>query len=552
MGTLRLGTARKWDVDFVDANLKLLCPSMILLKDLKDSEGDELNEAVTLAMGKCVQALRSPELNPQPIDAIMWLFRVKEILILKGEHEKAINVARQLEIARQETTEVERPRLASALAQHGVPELISYREFKERLPENVIIFPTALEWDFQDLSEILPISNVLLKNVGSVFMSEHLPVLGELRNDAKAVKIPAPAASTYTRKRTASGSPTTTETQRRGRGPHPRLTNPVPFERAAKLMRTKYRYIDTARKYRTWEDRPADLPANPDTYRGYRHAWSRMGKWKYFLHGEKNHILEFDDAREVVKNQPMIVDKTTYLHWYSLQPTDTRMPSDPDRVYADIWRGWDHFVSLDHKKRNFAVVASSAFMPILHNSWAPDTVQKNRSMRRTSSGADFSSLSKLVEASASAPSIAALSTSSPTEGISEASNESNSVLPFEDARRCMNTLFSSGMGPQTREEFDSFVRSGRRPSKVPCKPDEVYSDHEWRGWGHFLRGEEGFSKLSFKEAVMFLMRTDICTKEKYCAWKDRPEFLPRDPENYYPPLWTNWEFFLNGEYSCSN
>ena len=54
-------------------------------------------------------------------------------------------------------------------------------------------------------------------------------------------------------------------------------------------------------------------------------------------------------------------------------------------------------------------------------------------------------------------------------------------LPFGEALAVAHSL-----GLASRTEWNVWYKGGMRPPNVPPRPDHIYKDHGWQGWGHWL------------------------------------------------------------------
>jgi len=118
-------------------------------------------------------------------------------------------------------------------------------------------------------------------------------------------------------------------------------------------------------------------------------------------------------------------------------------------------------------------------------------------------------------------------------------------LSYEEAKRVV-----AKAGVKTTTDF----RKWKRPLNVPSNPQKVYE--QWAGWGEFLgTGNTRYKKfLSYAKAKAYMQQhTNIRTGTEFDKWKERPNFIPCNPETKYVRKgWESWEAFLGENYGRPN
>ena len=111
----------------------------------------------------------------------------------------------------------------------------------------------------------------------------------------------------------------------------------LPFEEA----RAKARLygISSQAQYRKWHKDHPDMPSNPPQF------YKEWKGWRDFLDtgrfkSKKEDFLSFEEARDKARLAG-ILSRAQYIEWQKNHPD---MPYHPDRVYAEQWPGWGHFL----------------------------------------------------------------------------------------------------------------------------------------------------------------------------------------------------------------
>lgn len=84
-----------------------------------------------------------------------------------------------------------------------------------------------------------------------------------------------------------------------------------------------------------------------------------------------------------------------------------------------------------------------------------------------------------------------------------------------------------------------------RPTNMPTAPESTYKD-QWVNWPTFLKNgnRPHRSFVSYEEASLWAKQNGITTGSQWIALKNRPENLPRYPDNVYIEEWVGWAAFL--------
>jgi hypothetical protein len=112
--------------------------------------------------------------------------------------------------------------------------------------------------------------------------------------------------------------------------------------------------------------------------------------------------------------------------------------------------------------------------------------------------------------------------------------------------------FVRSLGIKTQAEWKSYVKSGKKPTDIPKKPDAVYTEEGWVSFGDWLGTGAIASHLrkyrSFTRARTFVRRLDLKSSAEWREWyksSDRPADIPTNPNRKYADAgWRSWGDWL--------
>ena len=104
-------------------------------------------------------------------------------------------------------------------------------------------------------------------------------------------------------------------------------------------------------------------------------------------------------------------------------------------------------------------------------------------------------------------------------------------MPFADALALAHTLRLV-----SSREWGMWWKNGMHPASLPSRPDTVYKDRGWEGWGHWLgTGKAGRPQaahfLPFKEALVVARSLRLASEKEWRVWSKeglRPANVPSD------------------------
>ena len=106
---------------------------------------------------------------------------------------------------------------------------------------------------------------------------------------------------------------------------------------------------------------------------------------------------------------------------------------------------------------------------------------------------------------------------------------------FEDARK-----FVKQMNFKNRTDWEDYIKAGTKPADIPFRPNKVYFNVGWQGWGDWLgNANQKFTKqdfMPFVKASSFVKSLKLKNSEqwrKYCASGNKPDFIPSNPQYRY-------------------
>ena len=105
---------------------------------------------------------------------------------------------------------------------------------------------------------------------------------------------------------------------------------------------------------------------------------------------------------------------------------------------------------------------------------------------------------------------------------------------------------------KNKREWDTYCKSGQKPSNIPAKPEEKYLNDGWISWGDYL-GTVNIAThkkqfLPFKTARKYVHSLKLLSAKEwyeYCNMGKKPDNIPKKPDHTYKNKgWTTWGDFL--------
>jgi hypothetical protein len=254
------------------------------------------------------------------------------------------------------------------------------------------------------------------------------------------------------------------------------------------------------------QNRPPHLPSTPEQV--YKKEWKNWGE---FLGIENIRNREWPSYEEAKKEVQGIGFKRIADY---LQNRPSHLPSDPERVYSEEWKGWGEYLGTGNV--------------------------------RTKNFLEYEEAKKEVQEIG-------------FESITDYQQNRPSHLPSDPHRVYSKEWISWIEFLGTKKEWPSYEETKKeaqkigfknsrdywqnRPSHLPSHPQQVYKD-EWEGWGIFLgtrniRNKEWPSYEETKKEAQGIGFKRIADYRQ-----NRPSHLPSDPERVYSDEWEGWKVFL--------
>ena len=107
-------------------------------------------------------------------------------------------------------------------------------------------------------------------------------------------------------------------------------------------------------------------------------------------------------------------------------------------------------------------------------------------------------------------------------------------LPFDEALVHARSLKLKG-----NKQWRAWCKNGARPDNIPSRPDLVYKDDRWQGFGHWLgtgniKGGKRASFMPFAEALLYARSLKLKNRQGWHATSGtRPANIPAAPHKFY-------------------
>jgi hypothetical protein len=296
------------------------------------------------------------------------------------------------------------------------------------------------------------------------------------------------------------------------------------FNRArAFVHRLGLKSLSKWRDYCQSGKRPADIPAHPDrTYA--RAGWAGLGDWLGTGRRRGGGWRSFKDARVFVRGRKLksIAEWQDYCK-SGRKPDD--IPTSPNYVYAsDGWTGYGDWLGTGRVSpgghRSFK--EARAFVRAVKLKSASEWQNYCKSGNKP---ADIPATPERTYAEVGWAGLG--------DWLGTGRRRGGGWRSFKDAR-----VFVRGRKLKSVIEWRGYCKSGKKPADIPTKPDHVYSNDGWAGYGDWLgtgRVSPG-GPPSFDGARAFARGLQIKSKtewERYCKSGKKPADIPARPDHVY-------------------
>ena len=191
---------------------------------------------------------------------------------------------------------------------------------------------------------------------------------------------------------------------------------------------------------------------------------------------QKHLFLNYDEAKKIIVRLN-IKSETEWRKYKSKNSLPDRIPKTPENFYIDEWKGWGDFLGT----QNVSMIVKSASFRTFENA---------RSYARSlglQSQKEWRSFIKTADKPKDIPSNPESAYAGKGwAGIADwldvlPKGQGATFASFEEAKE-----FAKGLNINSWSEWRKWVKSGKRPSHIPSKPDKTYKDKGWISWNYFL------------------------------------------------------------------
>jgi hypothetical protein len=237
-------------------------------------------------------------------------------------------------------------------------------------------------------------------------------------------------------------------------------------------------------------------------------------KWRGFRHFSGRNILKFHNYNEA-KCAVIKLGITTAREYSQHYRKDYRLPSRPNGHYAETWEGWCKFLHKEEKYDDY---------------YEARQIARSYNFRTTQ---DYKESCLEIDARLYA---------SPNLVYAEWDNwydylgiEAKPVLfTFEESRELVSKNNIS-----TAYQYKIFRQ---KESRLPSSPESTYQK-QWINWAHFLKINCNAYK-SYPEAKVATNALGLATEKEYAACYTEDPRLIKNPAKHYKNSWTGWADFL--------
>ena len=227
-------------------------------------------------------------------------------------------------------------------------------------------------------------------------------------------------------------------------------------------------------------------------------------------------FLPFDEALDVARSLNL-ASAAEWRAWCKEGMRPAYLPSNPQHTYEDGgWQGWGHWLGTgnQHSKEFLPFEEALAVAQSLGlanrfgwHQWCKEgTCPSNvpSTPQRTYKDGGWQGWGHWL-------------------GTGNTQCGTEQFLPFGEALTLARSL-----GLASNEEWQQWGKEGFRPLNVPSRPEQVYNDGRWQGWGHWLGtgnqhgGQRGHHHAALSRGATPGPCTTTCTTPNALASRKRP------------------------------
>lgn len=270
---------------------------------------------------------------------------------------------------------------------------------------------------------------------------------------------------------------------------------------------------------------PKDIPSRPDSV--YKNDWI---SWTDFLGNSK---VSFKECRDFARSLGF-TKQEEWIEYTKVEGFPRKISKGPNTLYKNEWISWNDFLigdKLDKKYRSFEEAREfarnlrfkclSEWENYIFSGKIPNDIPKNPKSYYKKNWISWTDFLKRDE-----------------------------FLDFISAREFVREL-----GLKNQKEWNEYVSSGQIPTNIPRRPNSVYKN-EWKGYGDWLGNEDSYRLsvwncykefLDAREFVRSLRLKNSDAWYSYTQEKDFPDFLPKNPGNFYDEWQGMGDWLGNGQ-----
>ncbi len=244
--------------------------------------------------------------------------------------------------------------------------------------------------------------------------------------------------------------------------------------------------INTKTKWREWkkENRPENLPANPDTYYSKYKNEKEWISWQHFFGTEK---YSFEKSKEFARslNLRSSIEWSCYCKGEMLNLTvlSKNIPRDPRKYYKNEWTNWEDWLGNSKylpylEARKFAVsldlsgqTAWRKYCKNELNGFEPKPVNIPSAPHTTYENKGWVDIADWLGTN---------------RKRRNKSNNDNTWLSYEQARDFVHQLNLTNENDWKKYTDSEFEYLDKKPTNIPKTPSYVYENNGWTGFKDWL------------------------------------------------------------------
>ena len=253
----------------------------------------------------------------------------------------------------------------------------------------------------------------------------------------------------------------------------------------------------------------------------------------------KQKFVSFEEAREFAHSLNL-KSLNEWKEWSKSGERPLNIPSTPYKIYEDTgWKGWRDFLG-NEKKEYLSFEEAKAYVHNLKlknqqewKEWSksedkPEDIPANPNQTYKNKGwvnwGDFL-------------------------GNGFVATRNRKYLSFEEAREAVFSL-----NVKSKSEWVEIVKNEQLPNDIPHKPEHVYKNKGWKGWGDWLGTGNVRCKdfLPFEEARDFARNLNLKSSTEWNELSKngmKPTYIPANPDQAYKEKgWMGWGDWLGNNY----